>query len=223
MVTRTFTGSQLLRALAASGAHVNLHAFTGSDNLNGLRVKLYGLDAASGLDTPINSTPAFGNEALVVFELGSQGAPFLQEPGTLNLLVAPRGDANKDLHQESATGALITKPDPGLSDTVTQGGATGAPTGNSILATVTPGVTGNWQITCIVGVLGTFTTNDLDNMFLQKNAVTVTVLPNPTGSMVVFGPYRRALVNTDTLTIRSISPATAGTFYLASLIATQTG
>jgi hypothetical protein len=130
-------------------------------------------------------------------------------------------------------GVAITGVEPYRDSQVTaQVGATAAaPTAGTVVATVTPGVAGLWEVTGSIGLSGTTAVAvDSNNMALNqtgtaKIAKIVSPLISTTGAAAQFpfGPVILNLSAADTVNITAVANATASSVYAAQIFCRLVG
>jgi len=199
-----------------------------------------GLNVRFGTDNALTATLAIGSETNVdadndvTFIPGHLTAHDLGG-SVLSLNTTLRGSQNTIAAQEATsnelqvvqhvgtTGIDPRKVDPGLADSSVGGGSFTSPGAAQNLVSLTPGVAGKYQVLMSAGVQGTVTVNDEDNILFYIDANFQFRLPNTTGSVNQFGPFRITLTATNALKLNTSVAGTVGAKYLIGLIATRTG
>jgi len=115
------------------------------------------------------------------------------------------------------------KSDPGTADTLFIHGFQTAPGAGATITTITPGVVGNYQVYVTISITGKVGLVDSSNCQLFKNAVLKLTLATGLDRAVQLGPFRMALIATDTISVRTFNAGSANAIYGANIAVTQTG
>jgi hypothetical protein len=105
-----------------------------------------------------------------------------------------------------------------------------APTAATVVATVTPGTAGIWEVTGFIAITGTTVgAAETNNMGLYQTAASKYVIPilvaSTTGNLFAWPipPILLNLSGADTVNVKAIGNATSGSVYLASLVCRRVG
>lgn len=105
-----------------------------------------------------------------------------------------------------------------------------SPTASTVIATITPGTAGLWEVSGEVTVSGTtVAAADTNNMTLFQTATSrlpiLTIVPSTTGSTVAWPitPITLNLSGADTVNVKAVANATTNAVYGATLVARRVG
>lgn len=151
--------------------------------------------------------------------------------GALVCLTDTAGSAIKTVGTASNVGYMGIAQYRDATVTAQVGATASAPTAGTVVATVTPGTAGLWEVTGTIGISGTtVVAADSHNMALNQTAVAkIAKIPSPlistTGAAVVFpfGPVILNLSNADTVNITAVGNATASSVYAAQIFCRLVG
>lgn len=115
--------------------------------------------------------------------------------------------------------------------TAQAGGKATAPTAGTVVATVTPGTAGKWEVSVILAVTGTTVATVDSNNFAVNQTSTAVISPvaspvnGTTGSPneVIVPPVVLNLSAVDTVNVTAIANATASSIYSATIVCRRVG
>jgi hypothetical protein len=176
---------------------------------------------------PVN--PNFASQGVVV--PGGYAQP---GPGVTEQIETPADPSGNAYATSLASGGIANLQTANFRDSVVTAqvaSTSAAPAAAAVVATVTPGTAGLWEVTGTLAITGTtVATVDSNNMGVYQTAAAKLLnVPLPvnstTGSPAVaaFGPIVLNLSAVDTVNVKAIANATGSSIYSASIVARRVG
>lgn len=176
---------------------------------------------------PVN--PNFASQGVVV--PGGYAQP---SPGVTEQIETPADPSGNAYATSLASGGTANLQTANYRDSIITAQASStsaAPTAGTVVATVTPGTAGLWEVSGTVTVGGTtVAAADSNNMGLyQTAAAKLAAIPlgvaGTTGSVgsATFGPLVLNLSGADTVNVKAIANATASSSYAAQIVCRRVG